>query len=293
MPPPWTSLLNHPQEDEIATTVLTGGLTAYMPIVLMRDEAAFARYYSYEQASEGELRAWADAFLHVLKKVRCQETEGYACGQVVSLQSASQPCGKGQQAQSNLLRQPLPLSPTLTPRTLPLHGVLRHKKRLTLGDLRGRRLQAPRHQEPRAHRKGGAVEADLPSRTVCVRAQAPAGGLPERMAHGRRVLRVRFCIARACWCAWDGQGWTCAGMCSTVAAQSHSMHASTRKRTCLRTLDHVPDHAHAGTARCRRPTPMPRCALCCTSSSCCTRRTSGTGVTSPKARAYACAGMRG
>lgn len=37
-----------PQEDELATNVLTGGLSPYMPICLMRDRRRFEKYYTFE-----------------------------------------------------------------------------------------------------------------------------------------------------------------------------------------------------------------------------------------------------
>ena len=43
-----------PQEDELATNVLTAGTSPYMPIVLMRQEPMFRRFFSFARATQHE-----------------------------------------------------------------------------------------------------------------------------------------------------------------------------------------------------------------------------------------------
>ncbi|GAB4821231.1 hypothetical protein N2152v2_008277 [Parachlorella kessleri] len=58
-----------PAEDELATNVLTGGISPYMPITLMKSHKDFAKYYTFQDASPAELKAWMDSFLGFLRKV--------------------------------------------------------------------------------------------------------------------------------------------------------------------------------------------------------------------------------
>lgn len=58
------------QEDEIATTLLSGGVSPYMALVLPSQEAAeFRRLYTFEGAAPEDFRRWQRSFLWMLKKV--------------------------------------------------------------------------------------------------------------------------------------------------------------------------------------------------------------------------------
>lgn len=61
--------LDLPQEEELATNVLSGGRSQYMSIFLMRQERYFRKYVSFEGASEGDLSAWTRAFNYMLRKL--------------------------------------------------------------------------------------------------------------------------------------------------------------------------------------------------------------------------------
>ena len=60
---------NH-KEDEIATNVLSGGVSPYMALVLPRCAPRFKRLHTFEDAPAGELERWRAAFLWFMKKVR-------------------------------------------------------------------------------------------------------------------------------------------------------------------------------------------------------------------------------
>lgn len=61
---------NSPQEDELAVNQLSAGASAYMPLMFMRRERLFRRYYSMKDAAAGELERWRDAFLYFCKKLQ-------------------------------------------------------------------------------------------------------------------------------------------------------------------------------------------------------------------------------
>eukprot|EP00192_Tetraselmis_astigmatica_P012214 CAMPEP_0117662630 /NCGR_PEP_ID=MMETSP0804-20121206/8153_1 /TAXON_ID=1074897 /ORGANISM="Tetraselmis astigmatica, Strain CCMP880" /LENGTH=398 /DNA_ID=CAMNT_0005469537 /DNA_START=147 /DNA_END=1344 /DNA_ORIENTATION=- len=59
-----------PQEDEVGTNSLTGGISPYMPIVFMKRHRDFRAMYEWgEEADPADLSKWEAAFLHFLKKV--------------------------------------------------------------------------------------------------------------------------------------------------------------------------------------------------------------------------------
>lgn len=58
-----------PQEDELATNVLTSGTSPYMPLAFMRQEPQFRRFFSFKTASPEEKQQWAGAFMHLAKKL--------------------------------------------------------------------------------------------------------------------------------------------------------------------------------------------------------------------------------
>jgi hypothetical protein len=62
-----------PQEDEIATNVLSAGVSPYMPLFFMSYETDFRPYYAFDQAATPELAAarkqWITSFLHLCHKL--------------------------------------------------------------------------------------------------------------------------------------------------------------------------------------------------------------------------------
>ena len=59
-----------PQEDELATCQLTGGLSPYMPLMFMRDEAQFRPLFALDQqAPAAAVAEWERCFLLFLRKV--------------------------------------------------------------------------------------------------------------------------------------------------------------------------------------------------------------------------------
>lgn len=65
-----------PQEDELATNVLSGGISYYMPITFMQQEKIFRKYLDFSKEDGGspdDEKQWCDAFLHLLKKVHLRE----------------------------------------------------------------------------------------------------------------------------------------------------------------------------------------------------------------------------
>ncbi|PSC74347.1 P-loop containing nucleoside triphosphate hydrolase [Micractinium conductrix] len=63
-----------PAEDEIATSALTGDVSAYLPLLFMRDhKQLFSDFYTFEGATAEDSRRWRDALLWFLRKVtlRC------------------------------------------------------------------------------------------------------------------------------------------------------------------------------------------------------------------------------
>ena len=61
---------NTPQEDEVAVNQLSSGASPYMPLMFMRREPVFRKYYSMKDATERELKRWRDAFLYFCKKTQ-------------------------------------------------------------------------------------------------------------------------------------------------------------------------------------------------------------------------------
>lgn len=59
-----------PQEDELAVSVLTAGVSPYMPLTFMTAEPAFRPYFSFRDAPPAETQTWVDAFLYLLRKAR-------------------------------------------------------------------------------------------------------------------------------------------------------------------------------------------------------------------------------
>lgn len=58
-----------PQEDELATNVLSAGTSPYMPLVFMTGEAAFRPFFSFREAPPRETARWTEAFLYLLRKL--------------------------------------------------------------------------------------------------------------------------------------------------------------------------------------------------------------------------------
>lgn len=65
--------LDTPQEDELAMNVLSGGVSPYMPLVLMRQEPEFRPFFTFKEPVDVHGRQavdrWTEAFLYFLKKV--------------------------------------------------------------------------------------------------------------------------------------------------------------------------------------------------------------------------------
>ena len=59
------------QEDELATNQLSGGISPYMPIVFMKNQADYERFFTFKQASDQERRSWTDCLRRFMRKVRC------------------------------------------------------------------------------------------------------------------------------------------------------------------------------------------------------------------------------
>lgn len=58
-----------PMEDELATTLLSGGISPYMCLFFMKQSRRFFNYYHFRGAQPWEFQAWKDALLYFLKKV--------------------------------------------------------------------------------------------------------------------------------------------------------------------------------------------------------------------------------
>ncbi|CAM9093674.1 unnamed protein product [Ectocarpus fasciculatus] len=61
-----------PQEDELATCLLSGGMSYYMPIWFMQQEPLFRRYLDFspsDGAHPDDESKWSDAFLYLMKKL--------------------------------------------------------------------------------------------------------------------------------------------------------------------------------------------------------------------------------
>lgn len=68
--------LDTPQEDELAVNMLTagwGGVSPYMPVVLMRQEKEFRAFFSFKEGKrlDGRLAVdvWSEAFMFFVRKV--------------------------------------------------------------------------------------------------------------------------------------------------------------------------------------------------------------------------------
>mmetsp|Transcript_4704 Transcript_4704/g.14195 ORF Transcript_4704/g.14195 Transcript_4704/m.14195 type:complete len:389 (-) Transcript_4704:107-1273(-) len=62
-----------PQEDELATNLLSSGVSPYMPLVMMRQEPDFRPFFTFKDggfvAGRPAVERWTEAFLYFLKKV--------------------------------------------------------------------------------------------------------------------------------------------------------------------------------------------------------------------------------
>lgn len=61
-----------PQEDEVATNVLSGGCSYYMPLCFMQQELQFRRYFDFSKAdgaTDGDEAEWTNSFLYLMKKL--------------------------------------------------------------------------------------------------------------------------------------------------------------------------------------------------------------------------------
>jgi omega-hydroxy-beta-dihydromenaquinone-9 sulfotransferase len=73
-----------PQEDELATNVMSAGTSPYMPLFFMQQEPAFRPYYAFDESATGDeylepsamaaaRKQWTEAFLKLLRKLTIRE----------------------------------------------------------------------------------------------------------------------------------------------------------------------------------------------------------------------------
>jgi hypothetical protein len=65
-----------PQEDEIATNVLSGGISYYMPLFFMKQEPLFRRFLDFspdDGATASDEAEWCSSFLYLLRKLYVRE----------------------------------------------------------------------------------------------------------------------------------------------------------------------------------------------------------------------------
>lgn len=85
-----------PQEDELATNVLTAGTSPYMPLAFMRQEPEFRKFFTFENAAPSERQRWIDQFTSFLRKVTVRGGKAPARGK-----------GNAQQYKQLLLKSPV------------------------------------------------------------------------------------------------------------------------------------------------------------------------------------------
>ena len=57
-----------PQEDELATCLLSGGISPYMVLYFMSNWREFQDYFAFERDTDEKMR-WREAFLYLMKKL--------------------------------------------------------------------------------------------------------------------------------------------------------------------------------------------------------------------------------
>lgn len=65
-----------PQEDELATTLLSGGISYYMPLYFMSQEPLFRKFLSFDEklgCTNDEKNKWINSFTYLLKKIILKE----------------------------------------------------------------------------------------------------------------------------------------------------------------------------------------------------------------------------
>lgn len=55
------------QDDEVATNLLSGGVSPIMSMWLMPHERHFRNFHSFGDASDEDTRSWIDSFLFLLR----------------------------------------------------------------------------------------------------------------------------------------------------------------------------------------------------------------------------------
>ena len=58
-----------PQEDELAISVLSSGISPYMPLSFMTDEPSFRPYFSFRSAPAAATARWVASFLYMCRKL--------------------------------------------------------------------------------------------------------------------------------------------------------------------------------------------------------------------------------
>jgi hypothetical protein len=59
-----------PQEDEVAVNQLSSGASPYAPLLFMRREAEFRKFYDFQDCDAEDFARWRDSFTHFLKKIQ-------------------------------------------------------------------------------------------------------------------------------------------------------------------------------------------------------------------------------
>ena len=66
--------LDVPQEDELAVSVLSAGISPYMPLTFMTAEPSFRPFFTFKDVQPHQRQRWIDCFSHMLRKL------SYRCG---------------------------------------------------------------------------------------------------------------------------------------------------------------------------------------------------------------------
>lgn len=59
-----------PQEDEVAVNQLSSGASPYAPLLFMRRETEFRKFYDFQDCDADDFARWRDSFVHFLKKIQ-------------------------------------------------------------------------------------------------------------------------------------------------------------------------------------------------------------------------------
>ena len=59
-----------PQEDEVAVNQLSSGASPYAPLLFMRREPEFRKFYDFDDCHAEDFARWRDSFVYFLKKIQ-------------------------------------------------------------------------------------------------------------------------------------------------------------------------------------------------------------------------------